>query len=131
VSGFDGLLVDWQVMGWRFFSRYNAGESISESWFFAGIDQCTCNVPIVAAYGSTEEEAATTLFDGRFSESRAGTGWVIAAEVIPQRVTHEDRACCFASGGCADVTFGACLALTGHPLDCGTNCEEHAEKYCK
>jgi len=131
VGGFDGMLADGETMGWRYFSRYNAGDSLSDSWFFAGIDVSTCNVPIVAAYGSTEEEAATTLFDGRFSQSRAGTGWVIAAEVIPQRVTHEDRACCFASGGCSDVIFGACVALGGRPLDCGMTCEEHADDHCK
>ena len=36
------------------------------------------NHPIIIAYGATEEETAQTLFDGRFSIQRAGTGWAIA-----------------------------------------------------
>ena len=81
VCGVDGAGVGWDRGGWRFFGSYHRGESISQSWYNALIEECDCNHPVVLAYGSTETEAASTLFDGRFTKTRGGTGWVMACEV--------------------------------------------------
>ena len=81
VCGTDGSYGGADRSGWRFFGSYHRGESVSQSWVNASIEECTCNHPVVLAYGATEDEAASTLYDGRFSTQRAGTGWVIALEV--------------------------------------------------
>jgi len=81
VCGVDGAFTGWDRGGWRFFGSYNRGDSISQSWYNACIEECDCNHPVVLGYGSTEAEAAATLFDGRFTKTRGGTGWVMACEV--------------------------------------------------
>ena len=80
VCGIDGQSVGYDRCGWRFFGSYHRGESISQSWINAALEECACNHPVILAYGGTEDEAASTLFDGRLTTQRAGTGWVIALE---------------------------------------------------
>lgn len=127
VGGFDGGRIGGQVTGWRFFGHYHKGESISQAWFNMGLEEFDCNVPIMVAYGTTEQDAAATLFDGRFSHSRAGTGWAIAVEPITERYL-EPRACCLNTSvgpTCVELNHADCEAFGGLPLDCGTTCEEH------
>ena len=81
VCGSDGVYSGADRGGWRLFGDYHKGESISQSWINSLLTECTCNHPVVVAYGSTEAEAASTLFDGRFTKTRGGTGWVIALAV--------------------------------------------------
>lgn len=130
VSGYDGTRFGGEVTGWRFFGTYHMDETAFQAWITAALEECDCNVPIVAAYGETAREAAMTLFDGRFSRNPARTGWIYVAEVIPSRVVTEDRACCF-STECSDMTRSECIDEGGRPLDCGTTCEEHAEEHCR
>jgi hypothetical protein len=80
VCGHDGAGAGADRSGWRFFGHYHNGESISESWFREMLDENPCQHPVVISYGSTLDEAAETLFDGRFSKERGGTGWYVAAE---------------------------------------------------
>ena len=69
--------------GWRFFGHYNSGESISQSWVSAALEECDCNHPVMAAYGATEEEAANTMLDGRFSILPAGNSLVVFLFLVP------------------------------------------------
>jgi hypothetical protein len=130
VGGFDGGRVGGQVTGWRFFGHYHKGESISQAWFNMGLEEFDCNVPIVVAYGNTEQDAAATLFDGRFSHASAGTGWAIAAEPITERYLQPRGCCLNTSVGptCVELDHADCEAFGGLPLDCGTNCAEHGKQ---
>jgi hypothetical protein len=130
IGGFDGGRVGGQVTGWRFFGHYHAGESISQSWFAMGLEEYDCNVPIMVAYGTDEEDAAGVLFDGRFTARRGRTGWAVAAEPVTDRFL-EPRACCLPTAAgppCVELTHKECIDLGGEPLDCGNTCEEHGEK---
>jgi hypothetical protein len=40
------------------------------------------NHPVTVAYGATLDEAASILFDSRFSTVRGNTGWIIAVETL-------------------------------------------------
>jgi hypothetical protein len=80
VCGHDGAGAGADRSGWRFFGHYHDGDSISQSWFNEMLEENPCQHPVVIAYGSTLDEAAGTLFDGRFSEERGGKGWVVAVE---------------------------------------------------
>ena len=77
VCGADGTGHGYDRGGWRFFGSYHRGESISQSWINSLLTESELNHPVVMAYGSTEEEAAATLLDGRFTKTRGGTGWVV------------------------------------------------------
>jgi hypothetical protein len=129
IGGFDGSRCGGDVTGWRFFGHYHAGESVSQAWFATGLEEYECNMPIVVAYGDTEKDAASILFDGRFSARAAGTGWYIAAEPITE--AHlEARACCVHSSSgpsCVELSHADCEANGGQPLNCGDTCEEFAE----
>ena len=57
--------------GWRFFGHYNRGESVSDSWAFALLDEFIENCPATAAYGNTIQSAVETLLADRFSEEKA------------------------------------------------------------
>ena len=118
------------MTGWRFFGHYHAGESISQSWIAMGLEEYDCNMPIMVAYGEDEEDAASVLFDGRFSTVRGRTGWAMAVEPVTERHL-EPRACCIATSAgpsCVELTHSQCDAEGGQPLDCGNTCEEFGEK---
>jgi hypothetical protein len=70
VCGVDGeaSLLDWG--GWRFFGHYNKGESISDSWAFALLDEFVENCPATAAYGKTRSEAVESLLRDRFTDEK-------------------------------------------------------------
>jgi hypothetical protein len=70
VCGSDGGL-GGDRGGWRYFGYYNKGESISDSWAFADLDEYVENCPVTAAFGSTTREALGTLLTGRFTDQRA------------------------------------------------------------
>ena len=70
VCGIDGESVGLNRDGWRFFGYYHKGDSISDAWALAVIDEYPQNAPATAAYGKTMQEAIETLFDGRFSVER-------------------------------------------------------------
>lgn len=130
VAGYDGGRIGGQVTGWRFFGHYHKGESVSQAWFNTGLEEYDCNVPIMVAYGSDEQEAAAILFDGRFSQTRASTGWAMAAEPVTERYL-EPRGCCLntvTGPTCVELDHADCEAFGGLPLDCGTNCEEHGKQ---
>lgn len=78
-SGIDGEGVGLDRDGWRFFGRYNKGDSISDSWAFGVIDECPGNDPVTLAYGATFKETIETLIDGRFSLTKAEPIWCIAS----------------------------------------------------
>ena len=69
ICGADGVLAGAHMNGLKFFNKYRFGESISQAWFDMILDECTCNIPVTVAYGSTEDEAAINLFDGRFTKT--------------------------------------------------------------
>jgi hypothetical protein len=71
VCGVDGGASLLDRSGWRFFGYYNKGESISDSWAFALLDESVENCPATAAYGKTRAEALESLFFGRFSDEKA------------------------------------------------------------
>ena len=56
---------------WRFFGYYNKGESVSDSWAFALLDEFVENCPATAAYGNTVSDAVESLLHGRFTEKKA------------------------------------------------------------
>jgi hypothetical protein len=71
VCGVDGEASLLDRSGWRFFGHYNKGESVSDSWAFALLDEYVENCPATAAYGNTTREAAKSLLAGRFSDEKA------------------------------------------------------------
>jgi hypothetical protein len=71
VCGVDGEASLLDRGGWRFFGYYNKGESVSDSWAFALLDEYIENCPVTAAYGNTKSEAAKSLLEGRFSDQKA------------------------------------------------------------
>jgi hypothetical protein len=71
VCGVDGGASLLDRSGWRFFGHYNKGESISDAWAFAILDESVENCPATAAYGKTTDEAVECLLKGRFSNERA------------------------------------------------------------
>ncbi len=130
VGGFDGCLVGGTQTGWRFFGHYHNDESFSQAWIAMGLEEYECNMPIVVAYGSDEDDAARTLFDGRFTSVRGETGWVMAVEPITEEHL-EPRACCMPPGAdrtCTMKSHFDCEASGGEPLDCGTSCLVEWEK---
>ena len=94
VSGFDGEYIGNDRNGWRLFGQYHQGQSIGDAWAFASIDECPNNAPVTVAYGVTEEEALSTLWDDRFSTNRVSPLWAAASlwvsirprsELLPER----------------------------------------------
>jgi hypothetical protein len=71
VCGVDGAASLLDRGGWRFFGHYNKGESISDSWAFALLDEFVENCPATAAYGNTVSDAVESLLHGRFTEKKA------------------------------------------------------------
>lgn len=141
ICGSDGGLTGSHFTGLRFFKYYHLNESISQAWFNLQLEECTCNIPVIVAYGNTEDEAAATLFDGRMTKERGGTGWIIAAELItPHLVTHQ--ACCLPGGRCIDAASYDCVdpvyvkwqtegdvVVGGTPMGSGTQCGIHCPEY--
>ncbi len=68
--GVDGAASLLDRGGWRYFGHYNKGESISDSWAFALLDEYVENCPASAAYGNTIGEALESLLMGRFSDQK-------------------------------------------------------------
>ena len=73
VCGVDGEASLLDRGGWRFFGHYNKGESISDSWAFALLDEFVENCPATAAYGKTVGEAVESLLGGRFTDEKGQT----------------------------------------------------------
>jgi hypothetical protein len=71
VCGVDGGASLLDRGGWRFFGYYNKGESISDSWALALLDEFVENCPATAAYGKTASEALDSLLHGRFTDEKA------------------------------------------------------------
>jgi hypothetical protein len=71
VSGVDGGASLLDRSGWRFFGHYNRGESVSDSWAFALLDEFIENCPATAGYGNTTQSAVESLLAGRFSDEKA------------------------------------------------------------
>lgn len=77
ISGYDagaGLL---DRNGWRFFGRYNKGDSIADSWLLSVTDECRDNNPATIAYGASKEAAFKTAMDGRFESESAVATWAV------------------------------------------------------
>jgi hypothetical protein len=128
ICGVDGPAVGKagaHVTGLPFFSHYHNGDSIIDSFFAQELAACDCNAPVTIAYGSTEDEAASTLFDGRFEKERAGRGFIIAAVVITPHLTQH-QACCLPNDECIDVPAYECTDQHGTPKGSGTLCT----RYC-
>jgi hypothetical protein len=68
--GVDGNASLLDRGGWRYFGFYNKGESVSDSWAFALLDEYVENCPATAAYGNTIGEALESLINGRFSDQK-------------------------------------------------------------
>ncbi len=143
ICGADGPLAGSHMSGFKFFNMYRFGDSITQAWFDMIMDECTCNIPVTVAYGSTEDEAAINLFDGRFTKTRGGTGWIIAAELITEHLTTH-QACCVAPGTCIDASYEECndpsmvkwytdgkFEVVGTPMGtgslCGTYCPQRVD----
>ncbi len=129
ICGADGEYIGNDRNGWRFFGRYHQGNSLSDAWAFALIDECPDNAPVTVAYGVTEQEALEVLFDGRFSTEAAVPSWSVASlwvslrprsELLPER-----RDCVYLS----DLTpvshrqdwgrLGIDMSVDGHVLTIG------------
>ncbi len=76
ICGADGEHNGLDRSGWRFFGRYNKGDSISDAWAFRDMDECPENNPVTIAFGKTREAALDTLLNGRFTQRRARSKWV-------------------------------------------------------
>jgi hypothetical protein len=70
-SGSDGDAAGLDRRGWRYSGYYNKGESDSDSWAFATLDENIENCPVTAAFASTTREALGSLLTGRFTDQRA------------------------------------------------------------
>jgi hypothetical protein len=134
ICGTDGSYAGTESDGFRFFQYYHQGDTISQAWFNMQLNINSENVPVVVAYGKTEEEAASTLFNWRFTKERAGTGWVVAAELITDHLkTHQ--ACCLtepdsgANSICIDTSTSACTARSGISQGENTHCADHCPYY--
>lgn len=83
VYGTDGGYGGTDFDGFRFFRYYHLGDTITQAWFNMELQNTPQNVPVAVAYGNTEDEVAATLFDERsFERGRAGTGWIMAVELV-------------------------------------------------
>ncbi len=130
VCGADAASAGAHITGLRFFKYYHKGDSISQAWFSTELEKCTCNIPVVIGYGGSPDEAASNLFDGRFSRQAAGKGYVIAAEIVtPHLAQHQ--ACClptpdpYTNSKCIDLPDYECLARGGTPKGANTHCRDH------
>ncbi|HRX86897.1 MAG TPA: DUF6345 domain-containing protein [Phycisphaerae bacterium] len=75
ICGTDGEHTSLDRSGWRFYGRYNKGDSISDAWTLAQVDERPGNNAVTAAFAATRAEALTTLLESRFSTKRAGAAW--------------------------------------------------------
>lgn len=110
ICGLDGPAVGKagvHVSGLPFFSHYHRGDSIIDSFFSQELEASECNTPVTIAYGATEQEAASTLFDGRFTSQPAGTGHIISAGVLTPHLA-EHQACCLPDGRCENLPWSEC-----------------------
>jgi hypothetical protein len=130
ICGTDGGYAGTYFDGFIFFKYYHQGDTITQAWFNMELDISLDNVPVVVAYGSTEDEAAATLFNGHFAKERAGTGWAIAAELITDHyLTHQ--ACCLTEPDpdlhslCVDLSISECTAKGGESQGANTQCADH------
>ncbi len=129
VSGFDGGYNGNDRNGWRFFGRYHEGHSIGDSWAFAAIDECPDNAPITVAYGATQLEALSTLWDGRFSINRAAPFWAAAGlwvSIRPRSELLTERTNCVYLSDLQPVShrqdwgrFAQDMSVGGHVLTIG------------
>jgi hypothetical protein len=71
VCGVDGGASLLDRGGWRFFGYYNKGDSISDAWAYALLDEFVENCPATAAYGDTASEATEFLLRGRFTDDKS------------------------------------------------------------
>jgi hypothetical protein len=139
ICGYDAGSEGYHSNGFKFFESYRKGDSISQSWFNMGLKESLRNIPVVVSYGTNEAEAATTLFDGKFTKTRGGTGWIIAAELITDHlVTHQ--ACCLPEPDpdlgtyCINVSVSECISRGGIPQGnysvCGDHCPWYPYIFC-
>jgi hypothetical protein len=128
IGGFDGGRIGGETTGWRFFGHYHLGESISQAWINMALEEYECNAPVMLAYGTSENNAAETLFDGRFTKTRVHANWAIAVEPLTEELLAP-RGCCRRAirPPCIDMTHAECEASGGEPLDCGKRSAEHYE----
>lgn len=75
ISGNDGGHTGLDRSGWRFYGRYNKGDSICDAWALGNLDENVANNPVTIAYGQTHQEAIDTLLTGRLTTRRAGSSW--------------------------------------------------------
>lgn len=129
VSGFDGEYLGNDRNGWRFFGRYHQGQSIGDAWAFAAIDECPDDAPVTVAYGATEQEALSALWDGGFSTNRTSALWAAAglwASIRPRSQLLPERTNCVYLSDLQPVShhqdwgqFGADVSVGGHVLTIG------------
>lgn len=86
ICGNDGLHTGLDREGWRFYGRYNKGESIADSWAQSKFDENLANNPVTIAYGKTLPEAVATLYTGRFSRDRANPVWGVVSTWVSSQV---------------------------------------------
>lgn len=80
ICGVDGGLKGLDRDGWKIAGLINKGDSISESWRNASIDESRVNCPVTVSYGGTSEEALSTLGDGRFSTRKTMPAFSAASD---------------------------------------------------
>ncbi len=79
ISGFDGGATFCDRNGWRYFGRYNKGDSLTDSFFLGDLDETHENNPLTIAYGPTQEAAFKTLVDGRFETEATIATWAVVS----------------------------------------------------
>jgi hypothetical protein len=135
VGGYDGGRTGWRISGWRFFKHYNLGDSVGQAWMSMALEENECHAPVVVAYGWNEVDARRTLFDGRFSKTRAAGDCAVVSGPLTEKLL-EPRGCCLETPGpivirtCEEMTHTECEAAGGEPLDPCTNCVDDAACGC-
>ena len=83
IFGTDGGYAGTYIDGLIFFSFYNNGDSISDSWANMEITITPDNVPVGIGYGSNPFAALASLLDDRFSKTRAGNNVAAVLTLVP------------------------------------------------
>jgi len=78
--GTDGEETMLEGTAWEFFGYYNKGDSISDAWTMAMLDENFRQFPVTLAYGSSPEDALQSLRHGRFSDEPAAAKYAAISD---------------------------------------------------
>jgi hypothetical protein len=85
IFGTDGGYAGTYFDGLIFYSFYNNGDSVSDSWSNMEITISEDNVPVAIGYGKNPFDALASLLDDRFTKTRAHNNAAAVLTLIPNQ----------------------------------------------